>query len=168
MAQEFEESKFEKFVNKHRFPKMMSFNERSAERIFTSQVSTMFLITNSKDKEQSQKARLNFEKFVSSNSYDNLYFAEAESEDGMGDKLIEFFGITPEQFPIFVLVEFSDNDLVKYYESALVGTERIGELVKNFFDKKLKPFYKSEEIPEKNDDIIIKVVGKNFDQIVKD
>lgn len=42
------------------------------------------------------------------------------------------------------------------------------KFAQDFLEDKLKPFYKSEPIPESNDEDVKIVVGKNLDQIVLD
>lgn len=140
------------FIDKNAMPKVMFFNEKAAEKIFTTYIPTMFLIFNQNDEAATTSAKKNFEQFAKSKDFDHFQFCTAQHDDMMGERLVEFFGITEKQLPIFVIIEFTETNLLKFFQDARIGVDGIQQFVQNYFDKKLQPYFKSEEVPEKNDD----------------
>lgn len=156
------------FIDKNAMPKVMFFNEKAAEKIFTTYIPTMFLIFNQNDEAATTSAKKNFEQFAKSKDFDHFQFCTAQHDDMMGERLVEFFGITEKQLPIFVIIEFTETNLLKFFQDARIGVDGIQQFVQNYFDKKLQPYFKSEEVPEKNDDPVYVLVGKTYEKIVKD
>ncbi|KAJ3037567.1 protein disulfide-isomerase precursor [Rhizophlyctis rosea] len=74
-----------------------------------------------------------------------------------------------DQWPAFALSEPKQNLKYPYdQEASLTDVSAIESFVKSFVDGKLEPSLKSEAIPEKNDDAVKVVVGKNYEEIVND
>lgn len=84
-----------------------------------------------------------------------------------------------EQFPLFAIHNMNTN--LKYGVSQLpeekyekldkpqkLNTKEVSKLVKDVLSGKAEPIVKSEEIPEKQESNVIKIVGKSHDDLVQD
>ncbi|KAA0033692.1 protein disulfide isomerase-like protein precursor [Cucumis melo var. makuwa] len=92
-------------------------------------------------------------------------YVEIDNEE-VGKPVSEYFGINgngPE-----VLGYTGNEDSKKFVLDKEVTLENIKAFAENFLEDKLKPFYKSDPIPETNDGDVKIVVGDNFDEIVLD
>ncbi|KAG0502257.1 hypothetical protein HPP92_002329 [Vanilla planifolia] len=92
-------------------------------------------------------------------------FVEIDNED-VGKPVSDYFGVTGDG-PI-VLAYLGNEDGRKYLLDGEFILERIKAFAEGFLEDKLKPFYKSDQIPENNDGDVKIVVGNNFDEIVLD
>lgn len=61
----------------------------------------------------------------------------------------------------------ASGDVNKYKFSSDITVENLNSFVSDFNNGKLEKYLKSEDIPEKNDEPVKVVVGKNFDDLVK-
>ncbi|KAH9201242.1 protein disulfide-isomerase [Zygosaccharomyces rouxii] len=84
-----------------------------------------------------------------------------------------------EQFPLFAIHNMSSN--LKYGVAQLpdekyekldkplkLSTKEVSKLVNDVVSGKAEPIVKSEEIPEKQESNVIKIVGKTHDQLIED
>ncbi|KAF3536964.1 hypothetical protein F2Q69_00019221 [Brassica cretica] len=91
---------------------------------------------------------------------------DVDNED-YGKPVAEYFGVSSSNAP--KLVAFTGNeDPQKHYFDGEIKSDNIKIFGEEFLSDKLKPFYKSDPIPEKNDGDVKIVVGDNFDEIVLD
>jgi len=73
--------------------------------------------------------------------------------------------------PRVVLIEFGAGGVDKFLFSgdhSSFTVEEISDFVKAWKDKKLEKFLKSDDVPETNDEPVKIVVGKNFNDLVRD
>ena len=56
----------------------------------------------------------------------------------------------------------------KFVMEGAITKDTIIQFFNDWKDNKLKPHFKSEEIPEKNDEPVKVLVGKNFEKVVLD
>jgi protein disulfide-isomerase A1 len=95
-------------------------------------------------------------------------FAISGVKDGIQERLAEFMGVTEDKLP--VLRAILPAEMKKYECTTKPGAmtvDIISEFAENIKAGKLAPVLKSEE-PVANDGPLTVIVGKNFDQIVKD
>lgn len=99
--------------------------------------------------------------------YRGLVFVHINSSDMTSStSILDFFGVKAD-VPSIMGYE-SENDGKKFNLDLPLTEENIQEFAKDFVDDKLKPFMKSDPIPEKNDGDVKIVVGKTVDEIVFD
>jgi len=83
----------------------------------------------------------------------------------MGQRLADYIGVTEKDVPTLRIVLPSQN----MHKFSFEGEVTV-EAIKNFYDDwnsgRLKPFFKSEPLPEHNNEPVKTIVGKNFDDIV--
>ncbi|XP_059300455.1 protein disulfide isomerase-like 1-4 isoform X2 [Lycium ferocissimum] len=91
-----------------------------------------------------------------------LLFATANDTD----KLFPTFQDAAKLFKGKVIGYIEEDDRIKFRFEGDITLERIKAFGEDFLENKLKPFYKSDPIPEINDGDVEIVVGNNFDEIV--
>lgn len=90
---------------------------------------------------------------------------DLDNED-YGKPVAEYFGVSGNGPK---LIGYTGNeDPKKYFFDGEIQSDKIKIFGEDFLNDKLKPFYKSDPIPEKNDEDVKIVVGDNFDEIVLD
>ncbi|KOM50686.1 hypothetical protein LR48_Vigan08g151300 [Vigna angularis] len=90
---------------------------------------------------------------------------EMDNED-VGKPVADYFGITGNDPK--VLAYTGNDDGRKFLLDGDVSVDKITAFGNDFLEDKLKPFLKSDPVPESNDGDVKIVVGNNFDEIVLD
>ncbi|KAL3638826.1 Thioredoxin-like domain [Castilleja foliolosa] len=90
----------------------------------------------------------------------NLSFLMGDTESSQG--AFQFFGLKEEQVPLVII---QTNDGGKYLKPN-VEPDQIASWVKDFKDGNVKPYKKSEPIPEANDEPVKVVVADNLHDVV--
>ena len=148
------------FIESHRFPLVMEFEQEAAERIFGSEASAMFYFDDNFDSEGvaafRETAKANQGKII---------FSISKVTSGLGARLAEFVGVTAADAPTARIVRFENQNLKKFVVSDLT-TDGLNAALQNFMDGSLEEYYKSEAIPETNDEPVKVVVGNSFEDIV--
>lgn len=86
----------------------------------------------------------------------------------MQKKIAEHVGGTARPLPALILIDHSAGPLTKYLFTGNVNTEEIQQFLNDWRAKKLEKWTKSEDIPATNDQPVKVVVGKNYNEIVRD
>lgn len=161
---EFTKSAIAEFVFENKLPLVTNFTRESASEIFENPITKqLILFATSKDSDKFlpifQEAVKAFKgKLIS-------VFVEIDNED-VGKPVSEYFGVSGDAPR--VLAYTGNEDGRKFLlegEITLDGVKSFGE---KFLEDNLKPFYKSDPIPDTNDGDVKIVVGNNFDEIVLD
>jgi protein disulfide-isomerase A1 len=98
-----------------------------------------------------------------------MLFAYSDVTEGIQQRLAEFMGITEDALP--TLRAIIPNGMKKYTsetKAADLTVDIITKFVDDVLAGKIAPSLKSEPIPEKNDEPVKVIVGKQFEEIVKD
>ena len=85
-------------------------------------------------------------------------------------KFCEDLGVTENIFPAVLILHNTENTSKKYImdKNRKLNSNSIRKFVNEFQNKTAQVFIKSEEVPEAQPGPVVQLVGKNFDQIVKD
>jgi protein disulfide-isomerase A1 len=156
---------FKEFVVSNGYPLVEEINSKNFQRFVDAGLPLAVLFTDPTKKAESASLLKSFEE-VATSFKGKMSFAlsdgveykeQLDSMGGNSGKLPELAAMDLEKrlnypFP-------SDDDLNK---------EAISEWVSNILNGKVKPFYKSEPVPEKNDGPVTVIVGKTFESIVYD
>ncbi|XP_022887869.1 protein disulfide isomerase-like 1-4 [Olea europaea var. sylvestris] len=162
--EQFTKSAIAKFVFANKLPLVTTFTRESAPLIFESSVKKQLLLfTTSKDSEKvvptfQEAAKLFKGKLI-------FVHVDMDNED-VGRPVADYFGVTGDAPK--VLGYTGNDDPRKFVFDGEVTFEKIKAFGEDFLEDKLKPFYKSDPIPESNDGDVKTVVGNNFDEIVLD
>ncbi|KAJ5750936.1 hypothetical protein N7533_007964 [Penicillium manginii] len=76
--------------------------------------------------------------------------------------------LEPETFPAFAIQETAKNAKYPYDQTKKIDAKEIGKFIKNVLDGKVEPSIKSEPIPETQEEAVVTVVGKNYQEVVLD
>lgn len=148
------------FIESHRFPAVMEFDQDAAERIFGSEASAMFFF----DEDFESEGIAAF-KEVAKNNAGKLIFSISKVSSGLGARLAEFVGVTAADAPTARIVRFENQNLKKFVVTDLTA-DGMNASLQNFLDGSLEEYYKSEAIPETNDEPVKIIVGNNFEDVV--
>jgi len=89
--------------------------------------------------------------------------------DGLGKRLGEYIGVKEENTPTVRIVNpTSEGAVLKYEFEGAITAENLVAFVAKFAAGTLSPAYKSEEIPESQENSVVVLVGKSFKSIVHD
>ncbi|XP_058780105.1 protein disulfide isomerase-like 1-4 [Vicia villosa] len=161
---QFGKSAIADFVSLNKLPLVTVFTRENAPEVFENPIKKQVLLfVTSNDSEKFlpvfQEAAKSFKgKLI-------FVLVETDNED-VGKPVSEYFGISGTDPK--VLAYTGNDDGKKFVFDEEVTVEKIKAFGENFLEDKLKPFFKSDPIPESNDDDVKIVVGNNFDEIVLD
>ncbi|KAE9616677.1 putative protein disulfide-isomerase [Lupinus albus] len=152
------------FVSSNKLPLVTTFTRESAPSIFESQIKKQLLLFVTKN--DSEKFVPIFQE-VAKVFKGKLIFVHVEMDnEDVGKPVADYFGISGSGPKVLA---FTGNDDGRKFvfdeEVSVVKLKAFGE---DFLEDKLKPFLKSDPVPESNDGDVKIVVGDNFDQIVLD
>ncbi|VVA23763.1 PREDICTED: disulfide [Prunus dulcis] len=160
----FEKSAIAEFVFANKLPLVITFTRENAPQIFESEIKKQLLLfATSKDSEKvlpdfQAAAKLFKGKLI-------FVYVQTDNED-IGKPVSDYFGITSDA-PT-VLGYTGNDDSRKFVHEGEVTLANLKAFGQDFIEDKLKPFFKSDPIPETNDGDVKIVVGNNFDEIVLD
>lgn len=152
------------FVFANKLPLVNIFTRESAPSIFENPIKKQLLLfAKSKD----SKKYLPFFEEAAKMFKGKLIFVymEMDNED-IGQPVSDYFGVSGDGPS--VLAYTGNDDPKKFMLDGEVTAESIKAFAQGFIEDKLKPFYKSDPIPEINDGDVKTVVGNNFDEMVLD
>ncbi|KAA8539324.1 hypothetical protein F0562_026016 [Nyssa sinensis] len=152
------------FVFENKLPLVTTFTRESASLIFENPIKKQLLLfATSNDSEKFIPA---FQEAAKSFKGKLIFvYVEMDNED-VGRPVSEYFGV-PGDAPR-VLAYTGNDDAKKFVLDTELTLSSIKSFGEDFLEDKLKPFYKSDPIPETNDEDVKIVVGNNFDEIVLD
>lgn len=149
------------FLMGHKFPLIMPFEQEAAERIFGSESSAVFYFNDDQDTEGLKTFRTVAQKFVGG----PLVFSHSTITTGLGARLSEFLGITPKDAGSVRIVKFNNGNLLKY-KLETVTEDSLTAFIEDWKNDRLSAYFKSEAVPETNDEPVKVIVGNNFDDMI--
>jgi protein disulfide-isomerase A1 len=96
-----------------------------------------------------------------------LIFFTSKVTSGLGQRLADYVGVSASSAPALWIIHPANRDLSKFSFTGEYTQAAVAEFITNWTAGSLEKVYKSEDIPETNDEPVKVVVGKNFDDIVK-
>ncbi|XP_059660579.1 protein disulfide isomerase-like 1-4 [Cornus florida] len=161
---QFVKSAIAKFVLANKLPLVNIFTRESAPVIFESSIKKQLLLfATSKDSGKVVPIFQEAAKFFKGKLI--FVFVEMDNED-FGRPVSDYFGITGNTPTVIAYT--GNDDAKKFVLDGEVTLDKIKAFGEDFLEDKLKPFYKSDPVPETNDGDVKIVVGNNFDEIVLD
>ncbi|XP_030962083.1 protein disulfide isomerase-like 1-4 [Quercus robur] len=161
---QFAKSAIAEFVFANKLPLVNLFTRESASVIFESPIKKQLLLfAASKDTEKvlpifQEAAKLFKGKLV-------FVHVEMDNED-VGKPVSEYFGVSGDDPKVIAYT--GNEDAKKFVFDGEVALDKLKAFGEDFLEDKLKPFFKSDPIPETNDGDVKIVVGNNFDELVLD
>jgi len=151
------------FIEENKNPTVFGFDQKVAQKIFGEGLDALFLIVG--NDEAGSKAESHF-RSLGKDLKGKIALSVAKIEENFGQRLAEYIGVAKEHLPAIRLVRPSKNNL-KYLFEHEITAENIKGFFNDFVENKLKPFFKSEPVPEPAHDENVRVlVGKNWEEVV--
>ncbi|KAG8387683.1 hypothetical protein BUALT_Bualt02G0046800 [Buddleja alternifolia] len=161
---QFKKSAIAEFVSANKLPLVTTFTRESAPLIFESSIKKQLLLFATTN--ESEKVVQTFQEAAKLFKGKLIFvYVETDNED-VGKPVADYFGVTGDAPKVLGYV--GNDDAKKYVLDGEVTLEKIKEFGEAFLEDKIKPFYKSDPIPESNDGDVKIIVGNNFDDIVLD
>ncbi|KDP44055.1 hypothetical protein JCGZ_05522 [Jatropha curcas] len=160
----FSKSEIVDFVFANKLPLVTIFTRESAPAIFESPIKKQLLLFATSN--DSKKVLPLFEEAAKFFKGKLIFvYVELDNEE-VGKPVADYFGISGDAPS--VLAYTGNEDGKKFVFDGEFTFDKIKAFGEDFLEDKLKPFFKSDPIPETNDGDVKIVVGNNFDEIVLD
>merc|ERR1711876_125658 len=154
-----------KFVTSESFPLVIDFNHETAQKIFSGEVKSHFLLFSSA-KADDHEDKLSILRDMAKKNKGNMLFVTINTDEEDHKRILEFFGIVDSELPTFRAIRLGEEMAKFKPEDDKFDAENVEKFVTDFLDGKLKQHLMSEEIPEDWDKEPVKVlVGKNFHDV---
>ncbi|XP_037452892.1 protein disulfide isomerase-like 1-4 [Triticum dicoccoides] len=161
---EFRASAIAEFVSANKIPLITTLTQETAPAIFDNPIKKQILLF-AVAKESAKFLPIIKETAKSFKGKLLFVFVERDNEE-VGEPVANYFGITGQETT--VLAYTGNEDAKKFFFTGEISLDSIKEFAHDFLEDKLTPSYKSDPVPESNDEDVKVVVGKSLDQIVLD
>merc|ERR1712209_379147 len=156
------------FVSTESLPLVVDFNHETAQKIFSGEVKSHFLLFSSA-KADDYEAKVAILKDQAMKNKGKMLFVTINTDEEDHKRILEFFGIVDSELPTFRAIRLGEEMAKFKPEDDSVTAENVEKFVTDFQEGKLKQHLMSEEIPEDWDKEPVKVlVGKNFHDVAMD
>ena len=165
IKEDFNVTTFGKFLIDYSNPNVMEFTDSSREVIFSRQKPGLFLFrdpTNSTSKKYDELIEE-----VAPEIKEKLQVVKSGYMNRDEPRLMEFLGLRSESFPLIYILD-TREDFKKYVLKKEITKENILEFVSEWEKDELEQALNSEEIPKENKGPVFTLVGKTFQNMVKD
>eukprot|EP00775_Hariotina_reticulata_P003132 gene3132-3410_t len=157
-----------KLLNVEKMPPTIPFSDKNSQKIFNSGIDKQLLLV-AKAKDLKADAKL-FKAFreVAASKKGKLVFVTVDADGSGKDPVMNFFGLKDEDTPAVIGFHMANNKKFRLREDKL-DAKTIGKFAEGVLDGTVTAEYKSAPIPdEPTEGGVTIVVGKNFEEIVKD
>lgn len=161
---QFIKSAITQFVYENKLPLVTTLTRESAPLIFENPIKNQLLLfATSNDSATFQPM---FQEAAKAFKGKLIFvYVEMDNED-FGRPVSEYFGVSGDAPRVIAYT--GNDDARKFVLDSDLTLSSIKSFGEDFLEDKLKPFYKSDPIPETDDGDVKIVVGNNFDEIVLD
>ena len=153
-----------KFVNIYSYPKVILFSKDTSHIIFTKRIPALIIFTLKQAKYYEDQLKLLHK--IYPNVKDKLKLFLIDRREAMSGKLAEYCGISLINIPKAFIVHAKSEIPTKYEMTGEINEENIKNFIDMWSKGKLRPFVRSEKIPEKNEGDLFILVGNNFNEEV--
>lgn len=95
-----------------------------------------------------------------------IHFFTSKVTSGLGQRLADYIGVAAASTPALWIIHPANRDLSKFPYTGEWTAEGVAAFLAQWRAGSLDRHYKSEDIPEKNDEPVKVVVGKNYQDLV--
>merc|ERR1712061_225016 len=163
LTEDLTEENIAKFVGSESLPLVIDFNHETAQKIFSGEVKSHFLMFSSA-KAEDHADKLEKLRSLAKKYKGKMLFVTINTDEEDQKRILEFFGITESELPTYRAIKLGE-DMAKYKPED-DKFENAEQFVTDFMEGKLKQHLMSQEIPEDWDKEGVKVlVGKNFQEV---
>ena len=156
-----------RFFNANKTPLIVEFDPEDTRKYFYANLPTIILIVS--DNKESEKA-IDALNSVKLEFKGKAYMTTKKVTDKWGKELIQTFRNSEEDLPLLAVVRPTRRGLpVKYLlDDTYISEKVILQFYQDCIDGTELPYFKSEPVPKENNETVKIVVGKTFNNIVKD
>jgi protein disulfide-isomerase A1 len=162
---ELTETAVKTFIDINSRPLAMKFDEKTAQLIFANNTPALILYRSEKAENTPELDRIL--KNVADKFKGKLQIVTTDIKLGLELRLADFIGIYSYDLPTIRIAD-TRTELKKYNFQGEMTEENITRFAEDWETGKLKPFYRSQEIPTKQTEPVYTLVAKTFDEIVMD
>lgn len=165
--EDFTEEAVEKFVLSNRFHRIMPYNNKYAKVIFGDKNAAVFVITGRGDStDKALQALTSIEEKLRG----KILFTTCEYNDELCGKVAKYLGVKRDDVPAVAIIKpvQTAQRSEKYIYEGKVTAENLLQWFEDYENNKTLPLVISEEIPEKNEEAVKVLVGRNYHDIVFD
>ena len=155
-----------KFFNLYFTPRVMEFAAQTSPILFSKRFPSLVIFSLKRAKHYEESKKFLDKIWPKVNKKLKLFVSDIL--EGMSVKLSEFCGVREDGLPKAYIIELVGDDPVKYRMEEEINEENLVKFVENWENKKLKPFMRSEPLPEENDGDVFVVVGNTYKKEVLD
>ena len=150
------------FIGANRLPLIISFNQDTAKVLFAEDqpVKTQVLVFAETEKFGDIKDA------VTAVASANKGKALVVHVDETNDRVFEYFGLTKDQFPTYLVVTM-DGAMKKFIPDSS-DFAKLGDFLGDFLEGKISPSLKSADVPATQDEPVYVLVGTEFTKIAMD
>merc|ERR1712033_135933 len=153
------------FVSSEALPLVVDFNHETAQKIFSGEVKSHFLLFSSA-KADDYEAKVAILKDQATKNKGKMLFVTINTDEEDHKRILEFFGIVDSELPTFRAIKLGEEMAKFKPEDDTVDAANVEKFVTDFLAGNLKQHLMSEEVPEDWDKEGVKVlVGKNFHEV---
>lgn len=149
------------FLDSHKHPIVMLFEQEAAEKIFGTESSAVFIFA---DEPETDATNI-FKAVAKKNVGGPLIFSQSTITTGLGARLSEFLGITAKDTNSVRIIKFNGGNLLKY-KLETVTEHNLEKFIDDWKNERLTAYFKSESIPESNNEPVKVIVGNNFEDMI--
>jgi len=167
-TEKFAKKQLNDWISLESIPVVSEFTQETAGKLFGGHIKHHALLFVAKSHSDFPKMMEQFST-VAKKYKGKIIFIHIDTDVEDNTRILEFFGLKTDQLPTVRIVNL-EQDLTKFKpEFTDFSESNMDKFAKDYLDQKLKPHLMSEEIPDDWDKTGVKIlVGKNFDQVVKD
>jgi len=154
-----------KFVGSNALPLVVEFNQDTAQKIFSGEIKSHFLLFLSFTSEE-KEAQVGMAREMAVENKGEMLFVTINTDEEDHKRIMEFFGLTEAELPAMRIIRL-EEDMAKYKPEAVeISLDNMRAFIKSYLEGSLKQHLMSEEVPEDWDAKPVKVlVGKNFEEV---
>merc|ERR1711997_679141 len=141
------EEEVAKFVSSESLPLVVDFNHETAQKIFSGEVKSHFLLFSSA-KADDHEDKLSIMKDRAKKNKGKMLFVTINTDEEDHKRILEFFGIVDSELPTFRAIRLGEEMAKFKPEDDSVTAENVEKFVSDFQEGKLKQHLMSEEFHE--------------------
>merc|ERR1712076_353261 len=163
----FESGDLAEFVKTNSLAYVTEFSDKTAPKIFGGDIKKHILMFAAKSAGDFSD---NMDAFTASAKANrgSMLFVHIDCDKSDNGRILEFFGLKEEECPDVRIIEMGKAMQKFKPESEDLTEAGFNAFVSGVLDGSIVRHLMSEEVPEKNDEPVTVIVGKNFESIVKD
>ena len=158
-----------RFVNTYYLPKVMELTDKTSHLILTKRQPALIIFASKSGADRNPK---DFEDSMRLLGYmfprikDKIRLFVCDIKNSIGAKLAQYCDMNMKKIPKVFIMQYENGIPKKFEMSGGINEENIMIFINKWSKGKVKPYIRSEPIPGKNNNALVKLVGKNYNKEV--